>query len=154
MNKYISVIIPTKRYIREFLISEYGEKIILPKRSLFGNKLYDLLSRSIDENERKIDTNFNCEMKIYVSLSTFYHRGILLSNRSIKDFNNLIESEIKNRFRTYMDFLIQIDPSFVKNLPVVREKLRLDLEAWDFESIKKDYYRYRKRIGKPLLYKK
>ena len=65
-----------------------------------------------------------------------------------------MESYIKDQFYFLMDFYIEIFPSFEENLPQVRKLIGIDDEYWSDESMRKDYYRYRKESGKPLLYKK
>jgi hypothetical protein len=90
---------------------------------------------------------------MYVNYYTFYHRGALLNETAIKSFNIFMEDEIKHKYRMYMDFYIDLLPSFEKNLPQVRKHIGIDLEHWQDDSIKKDYYRYRLRTGRPLLYK-
>jgi hypothetical protein len=44
--------------------------------------------------------------------------------------------------------------SFDKSLRLVRQKLGIDDDDWEMQSIKKDYYRYRIKTGLPLLYNK
>ncbi len=91
---------------------------------------------------------------MYVNYHTFRQRGAYLHETNIKNFNTYIEREIKERFRFYMDFYIEILPSFESNLPTVRKKIGIDIEDWSDDSIRKDYYRYRLAAKKPLLYLK
>lgn len=154
MSKYVSIEIPTKKYIKAFLIGQLGAKLIVKKNTWPGHMLYDLLNHQSNENQRKQSSRYNTQLKLYISVSIMYHRGIFMNYNNIKRFNLFLESEIKERFHFYMDSKIEILPSFEANLPYVREKLGLDIEAWDSDSMKKDYYRYRVKTGKDLLYKK
>lgn len=155
MKGYVAVDIPTKRYIKAFLIARLGEKPLMLVSDKFGNKLFDLLISK--RNERKTSfSNFryNTTIRIYINRYTFRLRGANLNESNIKTFNRYVEKEIKDQFYFLMDFYIEMLPSFSANLPQVRAKLGIDLEDWDDESMKKDYYRYRKATGKPLLYER
>lgn len=144
----------TKQYVKAFLVSQYGEKPIMNNKSSIGNKFCGLLSHTGDYTDEKIHPLYNSKIKLYISVSTFKHDGFILSPKKKTDFNYYVENLIKMRFRLSMDIMIDLEPSFAKNLPYVREKLGIDLNAWDTDSMKKDYYRYRLKTGKPLLYKK
>lgn len=154
--RYIPVEIPTKRYIKAYLTAHFGEKPLMNTDSIVGSKLYDLLQSK--RNERKSEfasKRYNATVRLLVSFHTFHHRGANLNETNIKNFNLFVENLIKEQFRMYMDFYIDILPSFEANLPAVRQKLGIiHDDDWMDDSIKKDYYRYRISIGKPLLYKK
>lgn len=144
--------IPTKRYIKAYLRSQLGEKPVMNTTTAIGSKFYDLLQHETNEDKNRF-AEYNTHMKIYVSYHIFYHRGAFLNETNIKGFNSFVEAEIKRRFRDQMDFYLSIFPNFMANLPAVRKHLGIDVGSWDDDSMKKDYYRYRKRNGKPLLYK-
>lgn len=120
----------------------------------FGNKLYDLLENK--RNERKTEfasKRYNSRLRMFVNYHTFKQRGTNLHETNIKNFNLFVEKEIKERFYELMDFYIDILPSFEANLPLVRKKLGIECDDdWSADSMKKDYYRYRLRTGKPMLY--
>lgn len=149
----ISVLLPTKKYIKAYLIHQLGEKPLMSSETLFGSKLYDLLQhRESDGDEIKSGYNFNSEVKLYINVHTFRQRGAFLNIENIKDFNDFVEDQIKHHYRFCMDTYLSVFPSFMAHLPAVREQIGIDINSWDDDSIKKDYYRYRKRKGLPLLY--
>lgn len=150
----ISILLPTKKYIKAYLINQLGEKPLMNTTTLFGSKFYDLLQhKEPSENEIEIGYNFNSEIKVYINIHTFRHRGCFISKSNAKSFNDFVESYIKNHYRTCMDFYVSIFPNFMVHLPDVRKQIGIDIDHWDDDSMKKDYYRYRKRNGLPLLYK-
>lgn len=154
MKGYIPIEIPTKRYIKAYVAKELGDKPIISTDNRIGNKLYDILQHRTNERRSQFSkVRYNARMKVYVNYHTFYQRGAFLNETNITSFNNYLEQEIKFRYRMYMDFYIDIFPSFEGNLPAVRAQIGIDLEDWQDDSIKKDYYRYRLRTGKSLLYK-
>lgn len=154
MKGYFPIEIPTKKYIKAYIHAQMGENPIINTEHRIGNKLYDVLARNTNEYGSRFATRYyNARIRVYVNHTTFFHRGGCLNETNIKNFNLFVEDEIKSTYRMLMDFYIDILPSFEANLPEVRKRIGIDIDSWDTDSIKKDYYRYRKRVGKPLLYK-
>lgn len=154
MKGYIPIEIPTKRYIKAYLQSELGEKPVMTTDHKFGSKMYDLICHKTNERRTEFaNVRYNASIKIYIHYHTFFVRGGHLNETNIKNFNLFVENDIKSRYRMYMDFYMQMIPSFERNLPEVRRHLGIDIDAWDTDSIKKDYYRYRLKTGKGLIYK-
>ena len=155
MKGYFSVDIPTKKYIRAYIIAQLGEKPVMDTSSNIGCKLYDLLQHKV--NERKSETEkvkYNSTIRIYINERLFRKRGGVLNHTNMKNFNIFLEEEIKSRFYFLMDTYIEMYESFKANLPEVRRRLGISIFNWDDDSMQKDYYRYRKAKGKPLFYKK
>lgn len=155
MQGFVPVEIPTKKYVKAYIISTLGEKPIMNTENVMGQKLYDVLQHSTDERSDQFACNhYSDKLQIYIPIRTFKKRGAFLNKTNIKNFNLFIEVLLKDRFHLMMDDFIAILPSFENNLPEVRKRLGIDIEAWSDDSMKKDYYRYRTRSGKPLLYTK
>ena len=155
MKGYIPIEIPTKAYIRAYVLAQLGEQPVMNTEHQIGSKLYDVLNHECNERKSEFaNKRYNARLRVYVNYHTFRHRGAFLNETNIKNFNLFIEQEVKNKFRFMMDLYIELHPSFEANLPKVRAKLGIEMEDWDTDSMKKDYYRYRLRSGKKLLYDK
>lgn len=155
MNKCIPIEILTKRYIKAYLIAKFGDKPVMSSRYYIGSKFFDLLQHEYTEDCKELpNTRYDARIKLYVSQHTFRTRGAYLNQINLKGFNAFCEKEIKTNFRDYMDFYLEIHPNFMANLPAVRKRLGIDIDAWDDDSMKKDYYRYRKDNNLPMLYQK
>lgn len=150
-KEYIPVEIPTKKYIRGFIISELGEKPIFDRQNKYGRHLVNILESKRNPCRTEF-ARYNTKLKIYIPLGMYKAKGCNLNHTNIKDFNLYIEDDIKQKFYMFMDYFIECLPSFKGNLPQVRKKLGINENAWSDDSMKKDYYRYRKAAGKPLLY--
>lgn len=152
---YVPIDIPTKKYIKAYVIGRLGEQPVMDPRHHIGNKLFSLLRSK--KNERKTEfanERYNAKLRIYISRHVLKNQGCNLNESNIKLFNSYLEAYIKGQLYFMLDFYTEILPSFEANLPLVRKHLRIDLEHWEDESIKKDYYRYRKSNGLPLMYNK
>ena len=155
MKGFVSVIIPTKSYIKAYVINQLGDWPKMTTRHEIGNKMYDFLAHKTNERKTEFSNKrYNATMKVFISVHTYRQRGCYLNETNIKNFNLFLEKKIKHLFYHYMDHYIDILPNFEANLPEIRRKLCIDIEAWSDDSIKKDYYRYRKMNNKPLLYQK
>lgn len=154
MKGYIGIDIPVKTYIKAFIIFEMGEVIKLSTgQHMISNKLYDLLEHRQNHQKTLAPCSYGATLRIYISFETFRRRGHNLNHSNIRSFNKFCEKIIKFRFNTLMDDMIDVIPSFEANLPEVRRRIGIDIEAWSDDSMKKDYYRYRKKKNKPMLYK-
>lgn len=155
MKGHYSILIPTKRYIRAYLISRFGQVPVIERGNNIGNKFYDLLEHRTNESRTDYSNDaFNVNIKIFVSNRVFKNRGCNLNESNLIAFNKYMELEIKERFYFMMDVYVGILPSFEANLPTVRKKLGISEDEWETDSMKKAYYRYRKESGKPTLYRK
>lgn len=155
MKGYFAIVIPTKSYIKAFVKHQLGESPIMVRGTAISNKFYDLLQHKT--NERKTEysnSRYNESLKVFVSYRLFRVRGCNLNETNIMYFNNYLEEEIKSRFYFLMDTYSAILPSFEANIPKVRMELGIDDDAWATDTMKKEYYRYRKSKGKALFYKK
>lgn len=152
MKGYVPVELVTKKYIKAFVKSTMGDQPVMDRSNLIGHKLYDLLSHRTNERLDQFESKHYTEkLRIFIPIRTFRIRGAFLNHTNIKNFNLFIEQMIKQRFYHIMDDLVEILPSFESNLPEARRKLGIDIDSWPDDSMKKDYYRYRLRNGKPLL---
>ena len=153
MKGFVPVDIPTKRYIKAYIISKLGEQPQMTTRNnTIGHKLHDLLQHSTNERAKEFRSKHYTEkIRVYIPVSLFRQRGCYLNETNIKNFNLFVETELKDRFHSIMDDLIELYPSFNNNLPEVRRRLGVDIEDWSDDSMKKDYYRYRQGKDNPFF---
>lgn len=156
MKGFVPVDIPTKKYIKAYMLSKLGQRpLMLREANTIGNKLYDLLEHSTNERADQFKSKHYTEMvRVYIPVRLYKRRGIYLNQSNVKNFNLFIECELKDKFHSIMDDLIDILPNFLSNLPEVRRRLGIDIEDWSDDSMTKDYYRYRRYSNKRLLYSK
>lgn len=152
MKGYLSIEIPCKKYIKAYLIRQYGEKPVLNKDTEVGNKLFDLLVHKINDRKKEYSSKtYKDSIKVYVSIRTFHKRGGFLNETNVISFNRFLERRVKEKLYFLMNFYVDIVPSFESNLLIVRRELGIDEDAWETDSIKKDYYRYRRKHGMKKL---
>lgn len=155
MKGYIPIEIPTKKYIRAFIITQLGEKPFMTSDHVIGNKFFDVLQRSTNERKTQFASkHYNSKIRVYISLHTFRRQGAHLNETNVKSFNRFLQHLIKDRVRFLLDIYVPEQKGFEKALTKVRDMMKIEDEDWDSDSIKKDYYRYRLKMKLPLLYQK
>ena len=156
MKGYVSVNIPVKKYVKAYLIHKFGKDIVMNFGSNnIANKLYDILEHKTNEWKKDYNETPYCDVvKVYIPKSVFNHRGANLNETNIKSFNKFVELEVKDKFYFMMDFFCKILPSYEAHIDLVRRELGIDEDVWSYDSMKKDYYRYRKKKNLPKFYKK
>ena len=155
MKGYITIEIPTKKYIRAFIIAQLGAKPFMSTEHVIGNKLYDVLQRTGNERRSgRLNKLYECSLRVYISMHTFRQHGANLNDTNLRNFNGFVQGLIKDKIRFLLDLYVPAFGSFEKALVKAREVMKIEDEDWDSDSIKKDYYRYRVKRKMPLLYKK
>jgi hypothetical protein len=144
MKGYFPVDIPTKKYIRAYIYKELTKKPLLNNESLIGNKLFDLLQHHTNEQGSRITSkHYDCTIRVYVSKYVFDRRGANLNATNVKNFNLFLQHLVKLQVRFMLDLFMKQTNSITQSLAKVREEMQIDIEDWDCDSIKKDYYRWR-----------
>ncbi len=150
MKGYIPVDIPTKKYIRAYIFQQLTQKPLMNNDSLIGNKLLDLLHHRVNEQGSRITCkHYDCMVRVFISKYVFKQRGANLNATNTKNFNLFLQHMVKSQVRFLLDLFMKENNSFTKSLDKVREEMQIDIEEWDSDSIKKDYYRWRhmKKFG-------
>lgn len=144
MKGYFPVDIPTKKYIRAFIYKELTQKPLLNNESIIGNKLHDLLQHKTNEQGSRITSkHYDCIIRVYVTKYVFKQRGANLNATNVKNFNLFMQHLVKQQVRFLLDLFMKQTGSITASLAMARKEMQIDIEDWDCESIKKDYYRWR-----------
>lgn len=156
MRGYVSVDIPTKKYIRAYIVAQLGTPPVMNTEHVIGAKLFDLLEHPTNEDRKQFaQAQYNDVIRVKITHHAFVQRGCNLNETNVKNFNLFVKHLIKDKMRFLLDFYIEQTGSFTTALELIREKhLLISEDDWETETIKKDYWRYRKRSGSPLLYRK
>ena len=105
MKGFVSVIIPTKSYIKAYVINQLGDWPKMTTRHEIGNKLYDLLAHKTNERKTEFSNKrYNATIKLFISIHTYRQRGCCLNETNIKNFNLFLEKKIMG----YLVFLKNI----------------------------------------------
>ena len=151
---YIPINIPTKKYVKAFIIAELGPNPKMkPNDMCIGAYLYDVMQYSTNERATSFQCKYYTEfIRVYIPISQFRKHGRNLNETNIKRFNLFVECLLKDRFFFFLDSMIETLPNFKANLPEMRRRFKITADQWGDSSIKQSYYRYRLKTGKAPAY--
>lgn len=135
--RYINL--PVKPYVKRFLEYEYGSPIVAQRKTLLGNKLYDVLRRKYFN--QPLDRECYSEtITIYFPPHIFRDAGCFIKPEGIVNFNTFFWLLIKERWRMFIHCRVLLGWEITDAINAFLKEYKVEL---DFEVIKKDYYRWR-----------
>ncbi len=151
MSSQITVAIKIKPYLKDYIISTYGPE---PVKITESNRLAPLFLKrlcKVPENYKPLK-----DYKDYIIFELPYgEKNIRYNNYIPEDKQKYIaeffESECKSQFRMFMNENQDKFSGVIKD--VIFEFMRVyDINSGEdtYETLKKDYYRFRIKIKKPL----
>jgi len=137
--------IPVKPYVRKHLENKFGNPVMLRQDSAIGKYFYQLLEDPSRGRDRQY-SEYTDLVTIRIPEKVFLHRGCMLTDTNITNFNSFVEDQLKQHLRLMIDILLEFNEVEIKEaILIVYHKFNLDETVLPYETIKKDYYRYRKR---------
>lgn len=147
MKGYVPVDIPTKRYLCAWVHSKLGDKPVMSETHHIGSKLNDLLhcKRNFRRSEYSSKA-YPVTMRVYINKNTYRNKGCNLHETNIIAMNSYMESLFKEHVHFFLDTYVELTESLEASVELLREKFGIDEDEFPYETIKKDYYRYRQKI--------
>lgn len=141
-----NISVPVKPYVKRFLENNYGNPVDFryhPRENEMFKRMLkkpDYHKDHMYKNELFKQTN---TVEITISDRDFYRHGWELSKTDIVSFGKHFEHNAKWLMRsivsTYISFGIPINIAIVK----FQTRFELEEEFWPFDSIKKDFFRFK-----------
>jgi hypothetical protein len=144
MNFIITV--PVKSYVRRFLENNYGNPVNFSHHPRENEMFKRMVKKPDLRNEDKYQKEFcqhTHQVEISVTERDFYRHGWELSKTDIVSFGKHFEKNAKWLMRsvvgTYVSFGIPTYMAIAK----FQETFKMEEEYWSYESIQKDFFRYK-----------
>ena len=141
-----NVTIPCKSYVKRFLENNYGNPVDFRNHPRENEMFNRMLKKPCldDENKYKKELSLHTHfVEIVISERNFYRHGWELSKTDIVSFGKYFEKHAKMLMRsvisTYVSFGIPTNISIVK----FQDRFHMEEEYWPFESIARDFSRYK-----------
>ena len=159
LRGYMSVQIPVKPYVKAYIEHQFKhQKIVLnrTKKHPVTEQLLIMLQRPENQVDERHEKRFSFRhqkafIKIYISVEMYKRRGHHLTARNIMLFNSLMETHIKHQFYFLCHRAWKEQASFKAIIDGVRTELGIDDEAWDYDTMKRTFLRWRKNNGHEIL---
>lgn len=145
--------IPVKPYVKNFLISEYGqEPIVLTLRrpNIILDKLHDLLTRPNRYYRYDMGEDYSETITFVIKTWVLQTVGFEMSEEKVIAFNSFVNQLIKERLFIVIDALRSQNDYEIKE--IIQQYLDHNnlLDAgMNYETLKRAYYRYRQNKMKP-----
>ncbi len=138
--------VPVKPYVKRFLENNYGNPVNFnshPREKDFFIRLLKKPDKHDNAKYKHDYKRFTCYVTIEISESPFYRKGCELTKTDTIAFGKHFERHAKLVMRTmvgtYTSFGMPINAAIIN----FQEKFRMEEEYWSFDSIKKDFFRYK-----------
>lgn len=145
-------VLPTERYLKKFLATKTNIEpdYLLSNKDKFGSFVYVCLRNpeyKVELNEKR----FNEKIKIIIPLSYEKNGKCELNNEAIHLINNFLKNWFYEDFIRYMTltsmFNIRMDKSILSFCMNYDIEIDIDIQ---YETLKKQYYRWRQHHGEPV----
>lgn len=158
-DKYdIRLRIPVRPHVLKYVAYYTGAPFRLSKENSFGILIYNMLVRERDARRELVTADYTEELHVMVPERYYRYYGHELNLEQVKHFNDHAHDCLKREFRHVLDARLELVEEHCLGVEI-QEGIwqfmdRFDLHlVMNFETLKKDYYRYRKRkegAKKPL----
>ncbi|MFN0276767.1 MAG: hypothetical protein ACKVPJ_13555 [Chitinophagales bacterium] len=149
------VVLPIKPYLRKYLIYHYKkEPIKIGRDSFVGSYLMNLLQSKGDPAPDNWKVPSDKTLKFILGEWNFQRKGIYITSKNIAEFNNFVDGLF--RMVVYESILDQYNQHLVNGYVkrgLFSSELRRHLDKYKiteddlpFDTIDKDFYRFRKDI--------
>lgn len=152
-NFSIQINIPVKNYVFKYLTVKYGEGVVKASRNtVIGSIILSMLSGNGDVKPSN-DIRESNSFKVIVTEYQYLRNGVFIDNRTVKVFNQLVDSMLKeelychmiiNKFThdsQYMDCV----RNFLSVYDITEDDLKLESVYRDFKR-KRDAIRERMQL--------
>ena len=140
----VEIEIPVKLYIKRYLNVKYGEPANLNRKDLEGSFLYELIEDPRQERDKEAGT-YNHTLRVLLPDRVLMRKGHYLTPTQTTNFNCFMERYIKIEMRSHIDLILRKHPETEIRDAIYdyQQHYKLFDDFFPFDSIKKDYYRYR-----------
>jgi hypothetical protein len=152
MPKYTADV-AVKPFVKVYLKSLFGEPAVLPKDHLFNSLLKIMLNRPKRTNEYYAMALYTEKIAIVISSHQFFNDGFSLTNTHTVIFNNTVEDYIRGKLIEKIEAYRDRDYNIKNSIELAIEDIGIGDGLMDYETVKKNYYRYRVRLSKTAVLK-
>ena len=141
-----TVTVPVKLYVKRFLENNFGNPVNFNGHPREKDFFYRMLKRPIrhyDSRYREEMPKFNSVVRIEITQSCFYQHGWELSRTDTVAFGKHFERNAKMLMRTMIGTYISFGMPVNIAITNFQQRFKMEEEYWSFESIQKDFLRFR-----------
>jgi len=140
------VTVPVKPYIKRYLENNYGSPVDFRNHPRENELFKRMLKKPCNEANHMYKNELlrqTAEVEITISDRDFYRHGWELSKTDIVSFGKHFEKNVKLLMRTVVSTYVCHGMAVDKSIAKFQTQYKMEEEYWSFDSIKKDFYRFR-----------
>ena len=144
MPEKFVVTLPVKPYVKRFIEINYGFPANFtssPDVNRFFLSLLKKPDNSLDKRYSEQMFNYTALMEVSISQHDFYHYGWELTRTDIIAFGKYFEEKTKFMMRSFVGVYVAAGMPIFKSINLFQERFLFDDVHWDYQTIKKDFYR-------------
>jgi len=141
MEKFATVDIYVKNYVKTYLEAKYGKTIFLNEK--LKDKFIEYLKDKNTFRDAIYTDRFPYEQKVTIAISEyeFYHFGFEYTKTNMVKFSKFVEYEIKQISRIYGALFKSFGMTYAKGIKVFQKTYHLSDEDFNLENAYKDIQR-------------
>ena len=144
MPEKFVVTLPVKPYVKRFIEINFGFPANFSSNAEVNKFFLSLLKKpdtSLDKRYSEQLFNYTSTMEVAISQHDFYHYGWELTRTDIVVFGKHFEEKAKFMMRSFVGVYVAAGMPIFKSINLFQERFLFDDAHWDYQSIKKDFYR-------------
>ena len=144
MPEKFVVTIPVKPYVKRFLSINHGNPVDLtsdPETNRFFLNLLKKPSTSRDKQYPEQISTYTETVEVLISQHDFYRFGWELTRTDIVSFGRRFEDRAKCLMRSFVGVYVALGLPPFRSIAKFQERFQFDESSWQYETIKKDFYR-------------
>lgn len=146
-----TVRIAVKPYIKAYLENNFGIPVDIRK----DGELWELTGLLLREGSARFDksvaANFPEQVDVLISRDIFFRYGYVLTKTETLRFNAFVEKRVKFFARNYIAYHHSLGTSVADCIRDFQKIFGFPEDVWPYDSIKKDFDRHGRTVGKKAV---
>jgi len=141
-----TVSVPVKPYVKRFLENNYGYPVNFrnyPKENIMFNRMLHKPAKHLDSLYPVELVKYTSHVTIQISERSFNRNGWEISKTDNIAFGKYYERNVKMLMRTIVGTYLSFGMPIYIAITNFQDRFKMEEEYWSFESIKKDFFRYK-----------
>lgn len=141
-----NVTVPVKPYVKRFLENNYGDPVCFKNHPRENEMFKRMLKKPDYEDECKYKNELclhTAAVEIQITERDFYKHGWELTKTDIVSFGKHFEKNAKWLMRSVVGTYVSFGTPPYVAIQKFQERFKMEEEYWSFDSIKKDFFRFK-----------
>jgi len=144
MSQTFVVSVPVKPYVKRFIEINFGSPANFTSNAEVNKFFLGLLRKPSTTRDKQYPEqlfNYSTITEVAISQHDFYHFGWELTRTDIVAFGKHFEEKAKFMMRSFVGVYVAAGMPIFKSINLFQERFLFDDSQWDYNTIKKDFYR-------------